>query len=209
MTTEKAYEDAMQAWLDTESVYRLATQTHKESSEAATYALKKLAVEMQVNKLTKKKVAEVVKNYPIKKAEIDGERSLILELVKLVEELAGGSNEEGGDEGAAEKAPQSTLAAIQAKLAELGKAAEGPDGSKKLEEGLKVVEAKMMASYTSAKVLKGIKFTSSKLAPSPQEMVDTKNEVKKVLLELLQVLHNKNTNTHIHTHTLFRQADCI
>ena len=61
LATEKAYEDAMQAWLDTESVYRLAVQTHKESKEASMFALKKLAVEMKVHELTKEKVAEVVK----------------------------------------------------------------------------------------------------------------------------------------------------
>jgi len=177
--TEKEYEDAMQAWLDTESVYRLAVETHKESKEATSFALKKLAVEMKVHKLTKEKVAEVVKNYPIKKEEIDDERNLILELIKLVEELAG-----DGDKGAQEKGSTSTLSAIQAKLAELGKAAEGPNGSKKLQEGLKLVEAKMMASYHASTQLG--KLRSTKLQASPEEMEATKNEVKKVLLELLQ-----------------------
>lgn len=180
--TEKEYDDAMQAWLDTESVYRLAVQTHKESKEAASYALKKLAVEMKVHKLTKERVAEVVKKYPIKKAEIDGERNLILELIKLVEELAGDGSE---DDSAAQKmGPKSTLSAIQAKLTELGKAAEGPNGSKKLQEGLKVVEAKMMASYHASARLG--KHRSTQLQASPEEMEATKNEVKKVLLELLQ-----------------------
>jgi len=178
--TEKECEDAMQAWLDTESVYRLAVQTHKESKEATSFSLKKLAVEMKVHKLTKEKVAEVVKNYPVKKEEIDGERSLILELIKLVEELTG----KEGDEGAQEKGPTSTLSAIQAKLAELGKAAEGPNGSRKLQEGLKLVEAKMMASYHASAHLG--KLRSTKLKASPEEMEATKNEVKKVLLELLQ-----------------------
>ena len=38
----------VQVWLDTESVYRLATETHKESAEASEFALKKLAVEKKV-----------------------------------------------------------------------------------------------------------------------------------------------------------------
>ena len=180
--TEKEYDDAMQAWLDTESVYRLASETHKESKEAATYALKKLAVEMKVHKLTKEKVAEVIKKYPVKKAEIDSERELILELIKLVDELAGDGN--GDDATAQQRGPKSALSVIQAKLAALGKAAEGPNGSIKLQEGLKLVEAKMMASYHSSVQLG--KHRATKLQASPEEMEATRNEVKKVLLQLLQ-----------------------
>ena len=181
LATEKAYEDAMQAWLDTESVYRLAVQTHKESKEASMFALKKLAVEMKVHELTKEKVAEVVKQYPIKKEEIDGERELILELIKLVEELTGKSGEEGAT---AKGTSSTTLTAIQKKLAALAKVAGGPAGSTKLQKGLREVEAKMMKEYSAAQALKGKRF--SKLQASPEEMQATKNEVKKVLLELLQ-----------------------
>jgi hypothetical protein len=46
-------------WLDTESVYRLAKETHKESAAAADFALKKLAVEIKVHELSKQKVYSV------------------------------------------------------------------------------------------------------------------------------------------------------
>ena len=161
-----------------------------------------------MNKMTKAKVAKVVMEYPIKKAETDGEREMILEvnisqgtshlillytmtiqltfaycqqLIKLVEELTGRHNSEDTQA----KTPDNsgyTLSAIQAKLAALGKAAGGANGSAKLQQGLKVVEARMMATYDSDTSIN----TLTKLGPSPEEMEATKNEVKKFLLELLQ-----------------------
>jgi hypothetical protein len=176
LATERAYEDAMQAWLDTESVYRLAQQQHKESKEAAKFALNKLEVEIKVHKLKKVTVAEFVKVYPVKKKEIDSEREMILELIKMVEELAGPPKEGGGV--AAAKSPSTTLSAIQQRLDKLAKAAGGPAGSKTLQKGLKEIEEKIMKQYS------GQPF--SKLKVSKEEMDATKNEVKKVLLDLLQ-----------------------
>ncbi len=176
LATERAYEDAMQAWLDTESVYRLAQEQHKESKEAAKFALDKLDVEIKVHKLKKATVAEVVQIYPVKKKEIDGEREMILELIKMVEELAGEPTEGGG--AAAAKSPSMTLSAIQQRLEKLAKAAGGPAGSPKLQKGLKEIEEKIMKQYS------GQPF--SKLKVSKEEMQATKNEVKKVLLDLLQ-----------------------
>ena len=153
---------------------RDGAQTHKESKEAAAYALKKLAVELKVHGLTKERVERVVKNYPIKKAKIDKERDMILELIKLVEELAGSTSSAGEN-----SSPPATLSAISAKLRQLGAVAQGKKGSSRLQAGLKAVEDKIESSYN--------KLASSKLAgPSPEEMEATKNEVKKVLLDLLQ-----------------------
>jgi hypothetical protein len=176
LATERAYADAMQAWLDTESVYRLAQQQHKESKEAAKFALNKLEVEIKVHKLKKVTVAEFVKVYPVKKKEIDSEREMILELIKMVEELAGPPKEGGG--AAAAKSPSTTLSAIQQRLDKLAKVAGGPAGSMTLQKGLKEIEEKIMKQYS------GQPF--SKLKVSKEEMDETKNEVKKVLLDLLQ-----------------------
>ena len=115
-----------------------------------------------------------MKNYPIKKAKIDKERDMILELIKLVEELAGSTSSAGEN-----SSPPATLSAISAKLRQLGAVAQGKKGSSRLQAGLKAVEDKIESSYN--------KLASSKLAgPSPEEIEATKNEVKKVLLDLLQ-----------------------
>jgi len=176
LATERAYQDAMQAWLDTESVFRLAQEQHKESKEAAKFALNKLEVEIKVHKLKKVTVADFVKVYPVKKKEIDSEREMILELIKMVEELAGPPKEGGG--AAATKSPSTTLSAIQQRLDKLAKAAGGPAGSTTLQKGLKEIEEKIMKQYSWQPF--------SKLEVSKEEMDATKNEVKKVLLDLLQ-----------------------
>ena len=176
LATERAYNDAMKAWLDTESVYRLAKEQHKETEEAAKFALNKLQVEIKLHKLKKVTVAEFEKEYPVKKKEIDSERDMILELIRMVEELAGPPQQGGGP--AAAKSPSTTLFAIQQRLEKLVKAAGGPAGSTKLQEGLKPIEEKIMKQY------RGQPF--SKLTVSKEEMDATKNEVKKVLLDMLQ-----------------------
>ena len=167
-------------FLNIESVYRLAQATEESSIQTATYTLEKVEQLRAQKELQEKVVKQKSTAYPIEKKAIDADRELILTLIKMVESIGADDQNVTASTKANPAAAKAELNGLQADLGlfqTIGThlAANGGGGSHVLTSALR-----QLASLERRG--KGMMLA----APTAEEMRNTQNEVKAVLLTLLQ-----------------------
>ena len=167
-------------FLNIESVYRLAQATEESSIQTATYTLEKVEQLRAQKELQEKVVQQKSAEFPIEKKAINSDRELILTLIKMVESIGADNHNVTTSTKANPAAAKAELQNLQSDLrlfqtigAHL--AANGGGGSHVLTSALR-----QLASLERRG--KGMLLD----APTEDEMRETQNEVKAVLLTLLQ-----------------------
>jgi len=162
----QAKTDALGAWLDSESAYRLMTEKEKEAKEGASFARAHYEKSSEAAKKAQERVDQLIKEYGKEQDDIDAERELIKEIMRLLGILkeqpltdkgkdAGGYTTTVGAKGSPE-----ALKEVKDKLAELRERVKSSGGAGNLQQ---------------------LDHMSSKLASYAET-----DEIKKILLDLLK-----------------------
>lgn len=174
-TYKKEAETGLKVWLEVETLYRMSEEKYDEATESEQFVMHQLEVAQRVEELTKKDVATVIEEYPGKKDEINEEKSLVVELIKMVENITfSGPGEDSS------KAAPTQLNFIGDEIRDL------EDRSKPL---------KLKAEFAQLQNVKnqlasiGTGFTApqtTKLGVTMEDVQVTKSAVIKILMELLK-----------------------
>jgi hypothetical protein len=125
-TDQKAYDakmNALRAWLDGESTYRLEVEKEKEAAEGAAFARAQYEKWEATVKATKERLDTMNAKYPKEKEDIALERELIKTIMRLVgimeDQPLDEASKAAGGYMAAKKADAQALKELKAKVAEL------------------------------------------------------------------------------------------
>jgi len=94
---QKGAETALKVWLEVETLYRMSEEKYDELEESSQFALQHLQVAEAVEKLTQKDVAQVIREYPGKKGEVNEEKELVMDIIQMVEKINFGSTAAKGE----------------------------------------------------------------------------------------------------------------
>lgn len=168
-------------FLNLESIYRLAQGTEKSSIQTATYTLEKIEQLRAEKESQEKVVKEKTVDYPVEKSKIDADRELILTLIKMVESIGAEDENTTASTRASPEAAKAELHGLQSDLQlfqAIGShlAASGGGG------GSPVLSSALRQLGSLERRGKGMMLA----APTAEEIRSTRNQVKSVLLTLLQ-----------------------
>jgi hypothetical protein len=74
-------------WLEVESIYRLSLEKAHDDDTEEDFAQDQLEVKNRIETLTQKDLEQTIREYPEKKAVVDGERQVVIELIDMVEDI--------------------------------------------------------------------------------------------------------------------------
>ena len=176
-TYEHEAQTALTVWLEVETLYRMSEEKYDEATQSEQFVMHQLEVAQRVEDLTKKDVATVIEEYPGKKGEINEEKTLVVELIKMVENITfSGPGEESS------KAAPSQLTYIRSEISSLE---ERSRPLKLKAEFAKLENVKNQLASIGAG-LTAPTTTTTKLGVTAQDVQVTKSAVIKILMELLK-----------------------
>lgn len=175
-TDQKAYDakmNALRAWLDGESTYRLEVEKQQEANEGAAFARSEYEKWDATVKATKERLAAMNAKYPKEKADIVLERELIKTIMRLIGIMDDQPLDEAGKAAggymAAKKADAQALKELQAKVAELKlQAAKG--GAIQLRQ-VNILQQKL-ASFAESDAVKDLLMGMLKDLQTREDIID-------------------------------------